>query len=284
MVSAAKILDGGLQMSADVTSIWPLAHNTIAIGISNPSRLAVWEGAARITEYALPCSPGAIGSAPTGAAILCNDPFGYVLVNDTKPLRFYRMKSGSYDGERITSDQVRGQWIGAVGQRLFASFRIPAAGKSANFEINDTSAFSPAGWKQRGCEKVHTGMGLWPTIIGVVVATRSTADSPEIAALSPDLGRIEKVVDPPLDTLGCGIMFGPSELICVLSSGSLVRPLDRRRPTGSVSSCQRQSGIANRHGHVSAVQEARSIFSSPGRLGMALGQNSMFSHQRHRCR
>src|SRR5436305_14086719 len=143
MVSTAKILDGGLQMSADVTSSWPLAHNTIAIGISNPSRLAVWEGAARITEYALPCSPGAIGSAPTGAAILCNDPFGYVLVNDTKPLRFYRMKSGSYDGERITSDQVQGQWIGAVGQRLFASFRIPAAGNPRISKSTTQARFPP---------------------------------------------------------------------------------------------------------------------------------------------
>lgn len=227
--STAKIVDGALQISADVTSVWPLANHSILIGMTSPPRLAVWDGAARIITYDLPYSPGAIGSAPSGAAILCDQPFGYVLVKNAAPVEFYRMSSGAYDGEPVTSDQLRAQWIGSIGERLFASFRIPAAGKSANFEISGLRAVSPSAWKQRGCEKVHTGMTLWPTAKSFVGASRSTLASPEVAALTSDLARIEKVADPPSDTLGCGFIFGADELVCVLSSGSIVRPLDQRQ-------------------------------------------------------
>jgi len=63
--STAKIVDGALQISADVTSVWPLGNRSILIGMTNPPRLVVWDGSARIVTYELPCSPGAIGSSPS---------------------------------------------------------------------------------------------------------------------------------------------------------------------------------------------------------------------------
>ncbi|HSK78322.1 MAG TPA: hypothetical protein VLQ45_17855 [Thermoanaerobaculia bacterium] len=218
-----------------VRTVLPRPGGGFLAGVAEPPSLVEWsgQGAARIS--ALPCSPGAIATVGAETWVLCDHPFGFVVLSGGKPRSFHRLTSGVFDNEDLQPGEMEALWLGTVGSKMVAAAYLPEAGRSATFEIKDNIGFkggiSPDAWRHEGCDQLLAGMWvrLGEDAREAFAWTLRSKASLQVARLSPDLGRVLEVLNPDLDlegreapTLTCGFAPGPG-VLCVDGEGKAFR-------------------------------------------------------------
>lgn len=262
-----------VQLEERATAALRVGGNLL-IGLRDPGRLVVVPESGSARSFKLPCQPAFLSPWKEGHAVLCEDPFGVVLLKEGRPVRFAKLLRAQYNDEAMPVPGVRAGWLGVVAGRLFATVHMPGPGSALTVQVEESSVTNASHWKT-GCALTPFAMAAWQFAPGEPVfgTNWNSTAALHTVRFDPEFTRAKDFAAPSGRPFlyACGPSFLHKSVLCVDLGGRIFSPLlgPKRTPLVQLALPKELLTVNGVRGRLCGTKDGAFVLSRAGALGPA---------------